>query len=186
MLLLFQLALKKHRFVLWMDSSIRFKTEDLDWVFKWAQRLGVLAPGGFAPTAARTLKTTFDILQEPPCLYRATNEFEATFIIIYATDFVMQYFMIPWVSCALTNDCLVPKNSPGKYLGCNHDEYYHSCHRFDQSILSILMTRLFHDNLKSHAMAHTFFQICKFGDEVPFLPDFLNNVILHYQSLGCF
>ena len=71
----------------------------------------------------------------------------------------------------------MPKNSPGKYLGCHHDEYYHSCHRFNQSILSLLMTRLFHDNLKSHAMTHTFFQICKLGDESPFLPDFLNNVI---------
>ena len=169
-----------------MDSSIRFKTEELDWVFKQAQRLGILAPGGFAPTAARTMKTTFDILQEPPCLYRAINEFEATFIIIYATDFVMQYFMLSWVSCALTNDCLVPKISPEKYINCVHNEYYHDCHRFDQSILSILMTRLFHDDLKSHVMVHTFFQICKGGVEYPYLPDFINIVLLYYQGLGCF
>ena len=185
MLSYFQLTLKKHRFVFWMDSSIRFMTGNLDWVFKHAQSLGVSASIGFATIAARTQKTTFDILQEQPCMYRATNEFEATVIIIYATDFIMQYFMIPWVSCALTNDCLVPKISPEKYLNCLRDEYYHDCHRFDQSILSLLMARLFHDNLKAHSMTHTFFQICKGGFDLPFLPDSWNKVVTQYMR-SCF
>ena len=174
--------LKRHGFVFWLDASIRFKTGNLDWLLRQAQSLGILAIAGQAPIASRTQKATFEILQEPPCLYRTekTNEFQATFTIVYATDFIMQCVMIPWISCALTNDCLVPKISPEKYLGCYHAEYYHDCHRFDQSILSLLMTRLFHNNLKSHALSYggqgAFFQICKGGDELPFLPDFLNKI----------
>ena len=179
--------LKKHGFVFWLDASIRFKTGNLDWLLRQAQSLGILAIVGHAPIASRTQKATFEILKEPPCLYRTekTNEFQSGFTIVYATDFVMQYVMLPWVSCALTNDCLVPKISPEKYPSCYHAEYYHDCHRFDQSILSLLMTRLFHNNLESHTLNYggkkAFFQICKGGEELIFLPDFLNKIIIYYQ-----
>ena len=177
--------MKKHGFVFWLDASIRFKTGNLDWLLKQAQSHGILAAVGHYPIASHTQKATFEILQEPPCLYRTTKEFQPGFTIAYATDFVMQYVMIPWISCALTNDCLVPNVSPEKYLGCYDAEYYHECHRFDQSILSLLMTRLFHNNLKSHALNYlgegAFFQICKGGDELPYLPDFLNKIRAYYQ-----
>ena len=171
--------------MIWMDSSIRFENSHLDWAFKHAQSLGVSASVGFAPIASRTQKTTFQFLKESPCLYRETNEFEATFVIVYATDFVMQYFMLPWVSCALTNGCLVPKVSPEKYLDCYRDEFYFSCHRFDQSVLSILMTRLFHRNHDAHVMSHTFFKICKGGYDLSFLPDFMNKIITSFMR-SCF
>ena len=178
-LLCFQLMLKKHGFVFWLDASVRFKSENLGWLFKQAQSLGILAAAGHYPIAGHTQKATFEILQEPPCLYRTTNEFQPGFSIFYGTNFVMQYFMLPWVSCALTNDCVVPKTFSGKYIACHHAEYYHGCHRFDQSVFSLLMTRLFHDDLKSHALEGSFFQICKGGDELFFLPDFLNRIILN-------
>ena len=180
-----QLALKQHRFVMWMDASVRFQTKHLNWAFKHAQNLGVSASVGFAPIAARTQKASFQFLEELPCVFHDTNEFEATFIMIYANDYIMQYFMVPWVSCALTNGCMVPQKSPEKYLECTNDDYYFNCHRFDQSILSILMTRLFHHNLKEHVMVHTFFKICKGGFDLPYLPDFINKKITEYMR-HCF
>ena len=168
-----------------MDASIRFQTKHLNWAFKHAQSLGVSASIGFAPIAARTQKTTFSILEEAPCLFRDINEFEATFIMIYGTDLVMQYFMVPWVSCALTKGCMVPTVSPEKYLTCSNDNYYFSCHRFDQSVLSILMARLYREDLPTHIMVHTFFKICKGGYDLSYLPDFVNKIVTQYMRT-CF
>ena len=165
---------------MWMDASVRFQTKHLSWAFTHAQSLGVSASIGFGPIAARTQKATFQFLEESPCLYRDTNELEATFIMIYATDFIIQYFMVPWVSCALCKGCMVPKISPEKYLNCKIENYYFSCHRFDQSILSILMTRIFNQDLQAHIMLHTFYKICKGGTDQPYLPDFMNKIVTRY------
>ena len=90
----------------WLDSSIRFKTGNLDWLLRQAQSLGILAIVGQAPIASRTQKATFEILQEQPCLYRTkkTKEFQSGFTIVYATDFVMQYVMLPWVTLKCVKD----------------------------------------------------------------------------------
>ena len=176
-----QMVLKVHRFVVWMDASIRFRTKDLDQTFDHARTLGVQAAVGFGPIAARTSNQTFQYLEESPCLFRNINEFEATFIIIYANDFIMQHFMIPWISCALTEQCMVPVN----LIGCHDDQVYFNCHRYDQSVLSILLARLFHSDLKAHAMQHTFFQICKNGYENPMLPGVLNTYLIRLNQ-NCF
>ena len=160
---------------------MRFLTKDLDQIFDNSRTLGVQATVGFGPIAARTSNKTFNFLKESPCAFRNTNEFEATFIIIYANDFIMQHFMIPWISCALTEQCMAPIN----LIGCHNDQVYFDCHRFDQSVLSILMARLFHSDLKAHAMQHTFFQICKNGYEIPLIPGIVNKY-LNKLNPNCF
>ena len=177
----FQMVLQVHRFVIWMDASIRFQTPDLDPIFREAEKLGVMSSVGFAPIAARTSKTTFQFLNESPCIFRDTNEKEATFIIIYANDFIMQYFMVPWVSCALTKQCMVPE----KLRACDNDGYYFSCHRYDQSILSILLVRLFHRDIQAHTTKHTFYHICKGGYEFWLIPTFINRYLIKHSQM-CF
>lgn len=175
------MVLRMHRFVMWMDASVRFMVKDLDQNFKDAQKLGVQASLGFAPIAARTSGKTFQFLKEYPCLFRDKNEFEATFIIIYGSDFIMQYFMAPWVSCALTEECMAPE----PLRDCHNQHVYFDCHRFDQSVLSILLVRLFHGDNKAHAMDHTFFKICKNGIENPMFPSVLN-AYLNMLSQKCY
>lgn len=176
-----QMVMKVHRFVVWMDASVRFQTKDLDQTFEHARTLGVQAAVGYGPIAARTSNETFNFLQESPCVFRNINEFEATFIMIYANDFIMQHFMIPWVSCALTEQCMAPVD----LIDCYNDQVYFDCHRFDQSMLSILMARLFHSDLKAHAMQHTFFKICKNGFEIPLVPEIFNKY-LNQLKPNCF
>ena len=153
---------REHPFVIWMDASVRFLTSDLNSVFSKAKKLGVQAAEGYAPIAHRTSKNTFEYLNEDPCTFRDLNEFEATMIFVYADDFVTKNFLQPWVSCALSEGCLVPSNNVVAYLSCPSSEYkqaYHACHRFDQSVMSLLVTRLYHDNVDEHRLLHnTFFE----------------------------
>lgn len=119
-----QLAIQQHPFIIWMDASVRFKTTDLDPVFESARSQGVLASVGYQSLAMRTSEGTFHFLQEDACAFRDMNEFEATFIIIYADQFVKQYFLKPWLSCALSVGCMVPPDAvprlgTNKYLDCS-------------------------------------------------------------------
>ena len=176
--LFFQLVLNEYPFALWMDSSVRLKTSYLDWLFERIKKEGVLAGEGGLSVAARTKESTFLSLGEEPCLYRR-HEFEGTFIAVYESKFVQTYFMQPWVSCALSKGCMVLDDYPLLHLQCGAtDRYYHECHRYDQSVLSILMHRLFHSDLDNHMMKrYTFYMYCSEGEQWRILPDFINDYI---------
>jgi len=179
------MAAQDHPFVIWMDASVRFMTSDLSSWFDKVKKLGVMASRGYAPVAMRTHPLTFQALGEQQCTFRDNNEFEATFIMVYATKFVSEYFLKPWVSCAVTEGCLVPDRNPAKYINCDGDSrkpVYFDCHRFDQSVLSILLLRLYYEDIESHWMKHEFYKFCKGADESPFLPQFLNEMYIKYKE----
>lgn len=182
-----QLVAKDHPFVVWMDASVRFITTDLDSQFERARNLGVMAAVGFAPIAMRTHPKTFHFLGEQPCTYKTTDEFEATFIFVYGNKFVSEFFLKPWVSCALSFGCIVPDYNTKKYFDCDRgkEKVYFDCHRFDQSVLSILLYRLYHESIQHHRMKHTFFRFCKGADEQWYLPQFINELVIKYQEV-CF
>lgn len=173
-----QMVLNEYPFAMWMDASVRIKTSNLTWFFEKVKQQGVMAGEGGNSIAARTKEPTFKFLKEQPCLYR-TSEFEGTFIAVYNTDFVETFFMRPWVSCALSMGCMVLDNYPLLHLQCaNIDHYYHECHRYDQSVLSILLHRLYHNDIKEHMIKRfTFYQYCSEGEEWRILPAYINDYI---------
>lgn len=173
-----QIILNEYPFVVWMDASVRFKTADLTWLFKAAKQQGVLTGEGGMSIAARTRESLFKFLREEPCLYR-THEIEGGFIAVYDSEFVRRYFMQTLVSCALTMGCMMPDVYPLRHLFCPNSTHYYGCHRYDQSVMGILMNRLFHGDLEKHMTNHDFYE---FRGELelhryPLLPDFINDLI---------
>ena len=145
------MMLQSYRFVMWIDTSIRFKTSDLDPLFVKGKRMGVLSVP-FKPLflASQTHEDTFIFLQEPPCLYWTGTMFQAGFMLFYSEHkLVYDYIIQPWVSCALIEECMKTRHGPNRipYM-CR--QIYHSCHRYEQSVLSILMIRLFTESANSH------------------------------------
>ena len=163
---LLQLVLKEYRFVVWMDTSHRFKTHLLDDLFAEARQKGIMVDDkGKSLTEtipARTRKTLFDYLGEHPCTFRYDGEKQGGFLLFYNSPFVTRYFLRPLVSCALAVGCMDPVDNSWnyKYLLCPHYPKmfdWHRCHRFDQSMIGILYTRLFHGNFSEHAVDHKYF-----------------------------
>ena len=150
-LVYFQLVAKDHPFVVWMDASVRYTTTDLRPLFDQSKQLGVMAIDGGGNVAMRGHENMFELLREPPCAFRNVPEIQATFIIIYGNMFIEKYFLKPWISCALTIGCMLPDIVPLNYLLCGkHGAVYHDCHRYDQSMLDILMYRLFFKEIQKH------------------------------------
>jgi len=134
-----------------MDASIRFLTTDLEPMFSKARSSGVVLTECGGSIAMRTHPSTFQHLDELPCTFKDTHEFQGTFILLYLTPFVREHFLKPLVACALTPGCMVPVHNHKQYVACGkYGQVYHDCHRFDQSVIGILTYRLYNDKLNEH------------------------------------
>ncbi|KAK3101497.1 hypothetical protein FSP39_004039 [Pinctada imbricata] len=147
--IIIQKVLMEYDFIMWVDASIRFHGNILDSVFNEAYETEIkILPGG-GSIADRTYGFTFNVLGEDPCLFRQ-EECSASCILIRRTNFTLHGILKPWLSCALQYGCMTNDNVE-KMIDCRKNKVLsdvplHRCHRFDQSVISILLTRLFNDN----------------------------------------
>ena len=159
---LFQLMLQTHKFVMWMDSSIRFLTPDLDSLFAQAKKHGILAFHDVHLLPSHVHEDMFDFLQETPCLYRNFGEFSASLMLVHSDHQIAEEYIIrPWASCALVEHCIETKYPVSRLINCQSHKHYHSSHRYDQALLSILLYRLFHDSYSDHVIDQAYFRWCR-------------------------
>lgn len=150
--LIIKMMLQTYRFVMWMDTSVRFETSDLDPLFINAKKEGVMSRHDVHLLPAHLHEETFIFLQEPPCLYRNLTEFQAAMLLFHSDHkLIYDYIFTPWLKCALIEKCMkTRKPTGGKLLYCKSNKVYHSCHRYDQAVLSLLLFRLFPNSYMSH------------------------------------
>ena len=140
--------MKEHPFVIWLDSSIRFTTGNLTLMFEMTISSGVIQLEFSGTNIVRnTHSQTFETLNEPRCLYRKYHMNPSGVVALFAKDYIIEGIMKPWVKCALVERCM-QTNMPYKGVVCSHT----ACHRYDQSVINILITRLFHRVMKRHLM----------------------------------
>ena len=163
-------------FTIWMDTSTRFANRDLRPFFLKAKRLGVVVSNTKGSIAMRTHTKTFQYLGEQPCTFRDRDEFQGGFVMLYSNPTTVQYFMKPWVSCALVKGCMYPDDHAREYLDCGkHGQVYFDCHRFDQSVLGILLSRTFGTNVADHGVdTKDYHSFCKGSDDSWYWPAFLS------------
>ncbi|KAL3860998.1 hypothetical protein ACJMK2_007091 [Sinanodonta woodiana] len=170
-----RMILKEYGSVMWMDCSIRF-VADLNFVLTRALQEGIQIQGALSgtTTAMHTDISTFQALGELPCTFRDTGEMYATWMVVHATEFVEEYLMKPWVSCALVPGCMVVNRGVSS---CGNDKYYHQCHRFDQSVLSIILHRLYRGSLEKIIVADNVWIKCGGHSSLWILPQFINEFV---------
>ncbi|KAK3585687.1 hypothetical protein CHS0354_020253 [Potamilus streckersoni] len=156
--LIAQTVLNEYGFVMWIDASIRFTTGELDSLFEIAIKDGVKILEGESGVGYRTDPTTFKFLREDPCLFADKNETQTGFFLIYRTRFIVETIMRPWVSCALTSGCMYFPGSQER-THCENQNGLGFCHRFEQSVLSIILWRLYHANLERVFIPETLFDV---------------------------
>ncbi|XP_052261544.1 uncharacterized protein LOC127865666 [Dreissena polymorpha] len=135
-------------YVWWVDSSIRFITDEFALPLKYVRENGILffTYDGNVNVAYHTHLQTFKYFSEDPCVFKNIGEIEAGNLVFRKSN-VADIVLRQWASCALVEGCISPANSK-RFCERSADEMDDSlighCHRFDQSALSILLRRLFH------------------------------------------
>lgn len=181
---IFQLMYKEFGNVWWLDASARFVTRDIDLPLKYLKENGILffTFDQTSSIALRTDKRTFNYFNEDPCLYTNFGEIDASAVAFrkrHTNDVILRL----WLSCALVKDCIAPANVT-KY--CERDyttsrkrpNLIGRCHRFDQSVLGIILRRLYHKQ-NHYPMVEIPFRILEIrrNEEIPFFFDPMQIII---------
>lgn len=86
-------------------------------------------------------------------------------LLIVNTETIHKNVMLPWVQCALTQDCIIPIGAQS--VGCKFDKKpqyrYSGCHSYDTSALNIVLGLLF----KQDSGEYTFSDNSNCFDVVP-------------------
>ncbi|KAK7477619.1 hypothetical protein BaRGS_00031167 [Batillaria attramentaria] len=136
----------KAEFVIWMDTSVRWSAvSPLDPVFQRAKERGLqLREVNSGVISVRTTASTFDFYGDMTCQYTRFSEIESGAGIYHNEEFVREVILDPWVSCAFDTRCMCVEKYR-KLLGCSASppRRDNRCHRFDQSSLGIIVSKLF-------------------------------------------
>lgn len=170
-------VLKDFNFVMWLDSCIRFLNrgikEKLDYIFQKTKLVGIqLQQSPRWVVSKHTKSDTFGYLDETECLYDYP-ELESGWIVISRNPFVVNTIIKPWVGCALTENCMTHP-FPSFLKPCSKDLWkfllWTKCHRFDQSVLNIIMIRIFNKFRKIIEFDGSRIASISRGDKVNYFP----------------
>ncbi|XP_045206970.2 uncharacterized protein LOC123559231 [Mercenaria mercenaria] len=144
-----QQLLMEFGFVWWMDSSVRFTTNNIDSAIMYAKDYSMLYTVSTSDREKLSLtkqtdKRTFKYLGEDRCKFRPFGETWAT-TVMFHYDRMSRAVVQAWVTCSLNTDCIAPTGSLQKLICHMNLTFDGRCHRFDQSVLSIITRRLFHE-----------------------------------------
>ncbi|KAG7164610.1 uncharacterized protein LOC121871389 [Homarus americanus] len=141
--------------VMWLDASVRLadETQDTDKAVDWSEM--ALKSGGVLtwplpnpaplPSAALTHPNMFTFFHTKKHNYDFQQMGDAGTMVVYNTLGVHQYLMKPWVSCALTHNCISPIGAQD--TGCRYDKKplfrYSGCHHYDASAFNVALGVMF-------------------------------------------
>ncbi|CAC5391334.1 unnamed protein product [Mytilus coruscus] len=174
-------VLKDFKLIMWLDSCIRFFNqreymikENLDYIFEKTKLIGIqLQQSPRWIVSKHTKPDTFEYLDELECLYDYP-ELESGWIVISRNFFVVNAIIKPWVGCALTENCMTHP-FPRFLKPCSKDLWkfllWTKCHRFDQSVLNIIIIRIFNRLRKIIEFDGSRIASISRGDKVNYFPN---------------
>ncbi|KAH1003127.1 hypothetical protein HUJ05_011069 [Dendroctonus ponderosae] len=141
-------ALSRTGAILYVDSGVRFLPNVthglmMELFAKRALQRGVLTFPVPAknPVTSLTHKKMFEYFRTDAENFQFLQMVRADVLFLVNTREVHQDIMLPWVQCALTQDCIFPIGAQS--TGCNFDKKpsyrYSGCHFYDASALNIVL-----------------------------------------------
>ena len=91
---------------------------------------------------SRTSQNSFEILKVDPSIFSNYPEGQATWMFFQRSALILYAVILPWIVCVLRYGCMDFQNS-NSLLNCTNESIVpHSFHRFDQSTICAILTRL--------------------------------------------
>ena len=145
--LIISMSLKSYPYIMWVDTSVRVYPSIFKLFEKGRQCHVQLLQLQMSINAisVQTGKKTMSFLGLNESDYESRPMIQAGWGLYQRTHIVMERIIKPWVACALTFGCMVTETD-NRTLPCDPPRdggKFGWCHRFDQSILSILLSNVF-------------------------------------------
>ena len=156
--------LQQYPGVYWVDSSIRFKTNKTDGVFKTVQETGGIALSVRAPHSnfAVMMNETASYLITDIEQQKTTRQSGATIMLLYRTSEVYENILKWGVLCSLEEQCIAKGNRICSF-GKPRDSTWAKCSRYDQLIVNVLCTNLFGFNQDKYTTKYNIFDVKRYS-----------------------
>lgn len=117
------------------------------------------------PVSSLTHKKMFEYFHTDAENFLFLQMVKADVLFIVNTDGIHKEIMLPWIQCALTQDCIFPIGAQS--AGCRFDKKpqyrYSGCHSYDTSALNIVLGLKF----KQDSSHYTYSGCCNYFEVVP-------------------
>nr|XP_023029169.1 uncharacterized protein LOC111517302 [Leptinotarsa decemlineata] len=117
------------------------------------------------PVSSLTHKKMFEYFRTDAENFLFLQMVKADVLLLVNTERVHRSVMLPWVQCALTQDCIMPIGAQS--AGCRFDKKpqyrYSGCHSYDTSALNIVLGLTF----KQNTSQYTYSDSVNFFETVP-------------------
>ena len=151
LLLLLQTIIEEHGSVFWISpNSLVSKVSDLNQLkYRGERSFFLWQPTSITGLIAYTNLKTFEYLKESRCCYMSSSMIDMSAMVFYRSEETWNHIMKPWLKCALTAACINPPKS--QYSECFEVRAPKTtgCHRYDQSVLTIIMERMYSFSTKA-------------------------------------
>ncbi|XP_046336540.2 uncharacterized protein LOC124118471 [Haliotis rufescens] len=144
-----QANLPKTEILVWVDSCVRFWNKTVPHLLKDVERRGIVTFGSNYSVAQHTMKETVAYMKEDTCSLTPVPEDQGGFLLFHNEQWIREAVIKPWVACAMSSKCMCPRHS-SHMKRCNVKvRKYNKCHRFDQSVINIILHKLFRGHGRS-------------------------------------
>ncbi|XP_056637530.1 uncharacterized protein LOC130445722 [Diorhabda sublineata] len=149
--LVIQDALQRTGAIFFLESNYRLTQNVITTLYEERASLtGILAwPFNIRnPVSSLTHKKMFEYFHTDADNFLFLQMVKAEVLLVVNTLTIHKNVMLPWVQCALTQDCVIPIGAQS--AGCKFDKRpqyrYSGCHTYDTSALNIVLGQLFKQN----------------------------------------
>lgn len=126
--------MKNYDTIVYLDSSIRFSSANLEPLVKTVSITGLLTQYIGLNLTCYTNPKMFEWFGDSVETYIHMHTIEANLLVMHK-NFINSLFMKAWVTCAFEENCIAPVGS--RISPCC------GCHRFDQDALTIIMSHFY-------------------------------------------
>lgn len=142
--------------IIWIEPPNVFISNRIETFLNKSKLNGILTWPLSQPITQLTHPSMFKYFKTKPSDFYFVHLLDTTQFIIYNNKDIHLNLMLPWVKCALKEECIAPPGS--KYYGCDFNRrpafLYSSCHRYEASAFSIITALLFQFDQTKYTMLY--------------------------------
>lgn len=172
--IIIQEILRDYGAVMWAEPPEVLLTGQINHLIKSAQNVGLVVWTIQDPVSSLTYTKMLKHFQVRIDDYYFQESAKTSQLIIFNIEKIHKELMLPWVKCALVEECISPTGAQN--TACNYDRKplfkYSGCHKYDMSAFNVILGKVFQD-VNVYKTAEHIFGIPKTA--IPYTVDYKNN-----------
>lgn len=165
--IIIQEVLNEFGALIWIEPPNVFISNNIDRYLNKSKETGILTWPRSEPVTQMSHPLMFKYFGKKASDFHFIHMIDTTQFILYNNKNIHARLMLPWVKCALKEECIAPSGS--KYNGCDFTRrptfLYSGCHRYEMSAFSVITAALFDFDEKQYTIKNNLTNLTTFSPQ---------------------